>query len=445
MTYVVDQGPDVHRALNEGGHMSRSSRGSKPRGSARLVRLVLSCTTLLGTLAAVGLATSSESSAAAAPLTVAMVCTCSGAGAPEYQGVAGIFQARIDAQNALGGVNGHKIVGIVEDDQTSPSVAPTAIQAALSKGAIGLVSVGALFFTGAKFPEQAGVPVTGSSQDGPEWGEQPYTNMFAADTGSIDAKYPVNTNIGKFLVSHGGNIVASYGYGISPSSSRSAIGTGLSVIHAGGKQGVLDTSVPFGSVAYGPEALAAKAAHVNALYAGMDDNSNFALATSMVQAGVKLKAVLFPTGYEPSAIHSTAWKYLQGMYFDSLFRPFSLPDAGTQQMQAALEKYDHFTKSQFPTIEQYEAWIGADLMLKGLQLAGKNPTSASTIKALRSIKSYNGNGLLPSSINYTTIFGHDLPKSCGWILKAETNGFVPVSSQPICGTDLPGTSTASAS
>jgi len=50
------------------------------------------------------------------------------------------------------------------------------------------------------------------------------------------------------------------------------------VIHAGGKQGVLDTSVPFGSVAYGPEALTAKAAHVNAVYAGMDDNSNFALA-----------------------------------------------------------------------------------------------------------------------------------------------------------------------
>ncbi len=425
--------------------MSRFSRGSRPGRSARLTRLLLSLTTVTGTLAAVGLATESASSAAPAPIKIAMVCTCSGAGAPEYQGVQGIFQARIDLQNAMGGVNGHKIVGIVEDDQTSPSVAPTAIQTALSKGALGLVSVGALFFEGAKFPQQAGVPVTGSSQDGPEWGQQPYTNMFAADTGSIDPKYPVNTNLGQFLVSHGGNNVASYGYGISPSSSRSAIGTGLSVIHAGGKQGILDTSVPFGSVAYGPEALAAKSAHINAVYAGMDDNSNFALATALKQAGVNLKAVVFPTGYEPSAIHSSAWRYLQGMYFDSLFRPFSLPNAGTKQMQAALEKYDHFTKSQFPTGEQYEAWIGADLMMKGLQLAGKNPTSASTIKALRSIKSYNGNGLLPSSINYTTIFGHDLPKSCGWFLKAEANGFVPVSSQPTCGTDLPGTSTASSS
>jgi hypothetical protein len=133
---------------------------------------------------------------------------------------------------------------------------------------------------------------------------------------------------------------------------------------------ILDTSVPFGSVSYTNEALAAKTANVNALYAGMDDNSNFALATAYKQAGIKLKAVAFPTGYEPSAIHSAAWTYLQGDYFDSEFRPFALPNAGTKQMQAALEKYGHFTKTQFPTIEQYEAWVGADLMIKGLQLAG---------------------------------------------------------------------------
>jgi branched-chain amino acid transport system substrate-binding protein len=422
--------------------MFRSSQVRRPRS---LVRLLLSSTTVVAVVAGVGVTGESASSAAGSPIKVGVICSCSGVAAPEYQGVPGIIQARIDLQNAMGGVNGHMITAIEADDQTSPSVAPTAIQSALSKGAIGLISVSALFFTGAKFPEQAGVPVTGSSQDGPEWGTQPYTNMFASDTGSIDPKYPVNTNLGNFLVSHGGTVVGAYGYGISPSSSRSAIGTAQSVIHAGGKQGILDTSVPFGSVSFTNEALAAKAAHVNAIYAGMDDNSNFALATALKQAGVKLKAVSFPTGYEPSAIHSSAWPYLQGDYFDTEFRPFSLPNAGTKEMQAALEKYDHFTKSQFPTIEQYEAWVGTDLMIKGLQLAGKTPTSAGVIKALRNLKSYNGAGLLPQTINFSTIFGHDLPKSCGWFVKAEANGFVPVSSQPSCGTDIPGTNTANAS
>jgi branched-chain amino acid transport system substrate-binding protein len=318
-------------------------------------------------------------------------------------------------------------------------------QDAVSRKVIGIVADTALFFAGAKYANQAGIPVTGSFQDGPEWGEQPYTNMFASDNGSVDPKYPVNTGIGKFLVSKGGNVVAAYGYGISPSSTRSAIGTVRSVIHAGGKEGILDTSVPFGGSDFTAAALAAKSKNVNSLYAGMDDNSNFALATAMKQAGVKLKAVVFPTGYEPSAITSPAWTDLQGDYFASLFRPFQVPNAGTSHMQTALEKYDGFTKSQFPTFEQYESWAGADLMIKGMQLAGTNLTSAEVIKSLRGIKSYNANGLLAFPINYSTTFGHNPKKTCEWYLQARSKGFVPLSSQPTCGTDIPGTTTATGS
>jgi len=399
---------------------------------------------VIGAVGAVGVA-SSSAGASGSPITIGLVCSCTGPAGPEYKGTQGALMARIDLQNAKGGVNGHKIQVIFADDTTSPAVDPTAVENLISKGVIGIVAVSAVFFGGAKFANQAHIPVTGASSDGPEWGTQPYTNMFAADTGSIDPNYPVNTQIGKFLVSHGGSVVGSYGYGISPSSSRSAIATARSVIHAGGKQGVLDISVPFGSVAFGPEALAAKAAHITGLYAGMVDSSNFAMATSMKQAGVNLKAVVFPTGYEPSAPSSPAWSELQGDYFDTEFRPFATPDAGTKAMQAALEKYDHFTTSRFPTLNEYEAWVGADLMIQGLQAAGKNPTSAAVINDLRKVKSYNGNGLLPVPLDYATNFGHDPSQSCGWFLQAKKSGFALVSSKPFCGTDLPGTSTATAS
>ena len=414
---------------------------------SRLTRIAvaLATATTLSFAGIAGLATESASAASGTPLTIALVCTCSGAGAPTYQGVAGAFRARIDYQNAHGGVNGHPISTLVLDDQTNPTQASTAVQDAVSHGVIGIVSVSALFFEGSKYATQAGIPVTGSFQDGPEWGTQPNTNMFASDSGSVDPKYPVNTAAGKFLVSHGGNVVGSYGYSISPSSTRAAIGTVQSVIHAGGKEGVLDTSIPFGGSDFTTAALVAKSKGVNGIYTAMDDNSNFALATSLKQAGVKLKAVVFPTGYEPAAITSPVWPDLQGDYFASLFRPFQLPNAGTAQMQAALQKYDGFAKSQFPTFEQYEAWVGADLMIKGIQLSGTNPTSSAVIKSLRNVKSYNANGLLPNPINYSTNFGHDPAQTCQWYLQAQAKGFVPVSSQPVCGTDIPGTSTASSS
>jgi branched-chain amino acid transport system substrate-binding protein len=386
-------------------------------------------------------ATATPASASPAPITIAYITDLTGPGASQNSTSPAGFEARLALQNAQGGVNGHKLVPLVIDDQTSPSQIATAVQEADSK-AFGIVSQSPLFFLAAKYPHQQGVPVTGSYDDGPEWGTQPYTNMFASDEGSVNPKYPVNTQIGNFLKSHGGTVLGSYGYGISPSSARAAVQNADSFKHAGGKVGVLDTSVPFGSVAFTSAALTAKQHGVNAIVPGMDANSNYALATALKQAGVKFKA-LFATGYQPDLINSPAWGAVQGDYFLSLFRPWDLPNAGTQQMQAAMQKYAHLSKSQFANFGQEEAWAGADLMIKGLQMAGPNASQATVIKDLRSLKSYNDNGMLPNSINYSTIFGHNLPQQCTWIMQAQKNGFTPVSSKPVCGTDIPGTSTAS--
>ena len=390
-------------------------------------------------------AAATPATASPAPITIAFVTDLTGAGASENSTAPAGFKARIALQNAQGGVNGHKIVPLVIDDQTSPSLVVTGVQDAISKGAFGIVSESPVFFLAAKYPQQQGIPVTGTYNDGPEWGQQPYTNMFAADVGSLDPKYPVNTLIGGFLKQHGGTVLGAYGYGISPSSSRAAIGVARAFQHEGGKVGVLDTTVPFGGVDFTTAALVARQHKVNAITPNMDNNSNFALATALAQAGVHLKSVVYATGYEPDVINSPAWKDLQGGYFLSFFRPFSLPNAGTMQMAAALQKYAGFTKSQFPTYSQYESWVGADLMIKGMQLAGPNPTRAAVIKDLRGVKAYNANGLLPTTINFSTIFGHDPKQLCAWFMRAQTNGFVAASSQPFCGTDLPGTSTASSS
>jgi branched-chain amino acid transport system substrate-binding protein len=408
----------------------------------RFLKLSVAMTGFIGLLTAASGVVASQASATGSPITLAYVSSLTGAGASQDAGTQSGFIARIDLQNAMGGVNGHKLVPLVIDDQTSPTVIATALQDALSKGAFGIVSQSPLFFLADKVPNQQGVPVTGSYDDGPEWGTQPFTNMFASDHGSTDPKSPVNTLVGSFLKSHGGTVIGTYGYGISPSSAGATRGAAESFQDAGGKIGVEDTSVPFGGSNFTATALVAKQAGVNAMTPSMDNNSNFALATALKQAGVKLKAALFATGYEPDVINSPVWSTLQGDYFLSAFRPWSLPNAGTEQEKAAMEKYGHLSKTQFATFGQTEAWLGADLMIKGLQMAGANPTRAAVIKDLRSIKAYNGNGLLPITINYSTIFGHD-PANCSWVVKAGKSGFTPISSQPFCGHDVAGTSTLS--
>jgi branched-chain amino acid transport system substrate-binding protein len=143
------------------------------------------------------------------------------------------------------------------------------------------------------------VPVTGSYSDGPEWGEQPYTNMFASDLGSLNPTLPVNTLEGKILKEVGGSVLGAYGYSISPSSSREAVAAGHSFVHAGGKVGVVDTSLAFGTMDFTSQALIAKQQHVNALFPTMIDASNFALASALKQAGVRVKAAVFARATTP--------------------------------------------------------------------------------------------------------------------------------------------------
>ena len=303
---------------------------------------------------------------------------------------------------------------LVIDDQTSPSQIATAVQEADSK-AFGIVSQSPLFFLAAKYPNEAGVPVTGTYDDGPEWGTQPYTNMFASDEGSVDPKYPVNTQIGDFLKQHGGTDLGSYGYGISPSSAgRPSDGANRSST-PGARSASSTRPSPSAAWTSPVAAPSAKQDGVNAMVPAMDANSNYALARRSSKPGSSSRPTLFATGYEPDVIKSPAWTTSRATILVA-FRPFSLPNAGTEQMQAAMEKYAHFTKTQFPTFGQYEAWAGADLMIKGLEMARENPTRAAVIKDLRSLKSYNVNGLLPNPIDYSTIFGHDparnAPGSC---------------------------------
>jgi branched-chain amino acid transport system substrate-binding protein len=411
------------------------------RRPGRRVRLLGGVT--VGALMILGCWSNSVASAATggssggkAPITIALVTSLTGPGADQFTGGPDAFNARIAAQNAMGGVNGHKIKGIVVDDQTTqPTVA---IQDALSKGAFGIVAESPLFFLGAKIPQQQGVPVTGGSVDGPEWGTQPYTNMFAADTGSVDPAGPASTLPGKFMKEHGGTNLAAYAYPIGGTSKVGAVNASKSFKHAGGTTGVLNTTVPLASVAFTGDAIVAKQKHINAVYPDMGNQSNNALVTAFQQEGVKPKVTLLPTGYQQDVVSSPAWHSLQGTYFASMFRPFAAPNAGTQGMDAAMEKYAHWTKSQFPNFAQYEAWVGTDLMIQGLKLAGSSPTRPKVIKDLRGIKAYSANGIDPVSINYSTVFGHSASPDCRWYLQAEKSGFKLVSPTPECGTWMTG-------
>ena len=109
--------------------------------------------------------TAAGAATSAAPITIAYITSISG---PEHLRTPRPrkhCKACLDLQNAEAGVNGHKLVPLIIDDQTSPSAIATAVQEADSK-AFAIVSQSPLFFLAAKYPQQQGVPVTGPTATG---------------------------------------------------------------------------------------------------------------------------------------------------------------------------------------------------------------------------------------------------------------------------------------
>ena len=123
------------------------------RATCPLLAAVLATGSLL--LTTVGTASASASKS---PITVAFITSETGAAAPETADAPVGFLARVALQNAEGGVNGHKIVPLVIDDQSSPTSVVSAVQEAISKGAIGIVSGSTLSFSPRNTLSRLGCP-----------------------------------------------------------------------------------------------------------------------------------------------------------------------------------------------------------------------------------------------------------------------------------------------
>jgi branched-chain amino acid transport system substrate-binding protein len=371
-------------------------------------------------------------------ITIGFISSVVGVAGPNFINYPKGVQARIDQINGQGGINGRKLQVTTADDGGSVNQNLTAAQSLVGKNVFGLISGTPFLFASYRYLQQQGVPVTGGGYDGPEWNQQPNTNMFSTAGPNVPdfEKQALNTGGPTFFKSQGATNVASLGYGVSPSSSAAAKGNATAVKSQGLKAGYINTSIPFGSVNVTSVVLGMKQAGVDSVFLAMDNNTNFAVLTTAKQNGLDLKVPLAATGYGQSLLDDpNAVQTGQGAYFISEGPP--LDSKAEKDFRAALQKYQGF--GGIPGFDWFQGWINADLMIKGLQVAGKNPTRQSFMNNLRNVTSYDANGLLPLPVDLSlAAFGKTPAKTCIWYAKLQGTTFVPVPSdgKPVCGTPI---------
>jgi branched-chain amino acid transport system substrate-binding protein len=386
------------------------------------------------------------SSAASAPgvtaksVTVGLLTSLTGPVAAGFTTVATGFQARIALQNAHGGVNGRHINVVLGDDQGSTSGALTGAQTLVQQKqafAIGMISV--VGFAAQPYLTREGVPVTGTPLDGPEW-SPPNNNMFPT-TGSPDANFPAPATWGAFFKRQGATNVAVVGNN-SPSAVAAAKNVGASAKAAGLKSTYLNYTIPFTQEGgFGSIVQQMKQENVNGIYIAMEPTATFSLLETMKQAGMNVKAYLMDLA-PPAAIFQNpqAAAAAQDTWVPSYWTPIGLHTPATEAFQAALRTYAHQTAA--PDQNEYDGWAAASAIIKGLQVAGKNPTRASFIAGLRAVTNFTADGLLVSPENMKTSFGTSAegpgpgPGDCMYYSQYKGTGYV-TDPQPVCGGIVP--------
>lgn len=407
-----------------------------------LARISLGSVVFVGALLGAGLGSASASAAPGVTkslITVGLITTVTGAGSSTFADTAKGAEAAFAVQNAKGGVDGRKLRLVVGDDNSSPTGAATAAQVLVSqKHVFGVIGVGAFFFGAATYLHQQHIPVTGSDLDGPEWFTQPNTNMFNIE-GTSSPTYPSYTVEGKFYKSLGAKKV-SFVASTTPSSTR-GIRQSIASSKAAGIGTCADATVPLGSVTITGVALAIKHAGCNVAECSCVLSTSLALSGALQNEGFHIP-VVFDAGPAQQVITSaTTKKEATGNYFLSTELSYSGP--AYDNFRAALKKYDPTYTGGVPNLGLVVGWQGAGLFIKGLQVAGKNPTRASFMAKLRKVSSWNDTGLKPSPVSFTH-FGQAPKTICYLYYKFKDGHYVPypTSGKRFCGVLIPNSNAA---
>jgi branched-chain amino acid transport system substrate-binding protein len=360
-----------------------------------------------------------------------------GVAAPNFQDSGDACQARVDAQNAKGGVNGRKIELEKVDDKSSGANLTGAKDLIENRHVYAVVNNSSFAFLAYRYIEDSGTPLIGGGFDGNYYRQKGNENIInAGGNGSPPPEGIIFTNGTDVAKKLGATKIGSVGYGVSPSSTGVAKDTQKYAAPASGLKPVyLNTAVDFGTTDVGPIVLGLKNAGADAVYLPLDGNTNLAIAQGLQQNGVKMKAVLMASGYGQEMLDSPITKTLDSAdVVSQVYKPAELAsDPAVKKFRADLKKYADITG--VPDYGAYTGYIACDMAITGIEQAGKNPTQQGFIDGLHELGTYKAADLTCAPIDISLEnYGKTPSESCQYFITFKDGKFVVMNhGKPIIG------------
>jgi branched-chain amino acid transport system substrate-binding protein len=330
--------------------------------------------------------------------------------APAVEGI----KARIDKANQEGELGKRKVT-LVERDDTADQTRNTEVARDLveQEKVFGIIEVTSASGGSAAYLNEHEIPVAGWHVGVPAWAK--YPNMFTFRQGTADdPEHEYTTRNADLMTKEGVTKVALIG-GQNQSSSLFIDRVKRSMEQLGHPDVVYENvSIPTEQRDFTAEVQAIKSSGADGIVTGMDLLQNAGISDALAKAGVPMKAIVFPGGYDPRVLQLPG---MEGAIFGLEFYPF-------EEHETAFEEFDKWApdstvRGQVPFI----GWLSAEILLRGLKEAGDGcPTRAAFINNLRLVKNYDGDGAF-DPVDLAKNFGDEFP--CVYYVKVENGAFVP--------------------
>jgi branched-chain amino acid transport system substrate-binding protein len=361
----------------------------------------------------------------ASQITIGGIFPTSGQQGPFFKAVGSGVQARFHAENEKGGIGGRDLAFVTADDGDGELANLNAARdLVVDEHVFGVIEVSTNADGSGRFLESEGVPVTGWGITS-AWGT--YRNMFGYRySTSPKPGGEAVTRSAQFVKDHGGRRIAVVAGGAA-ASINVANQFAEAVEALGMSVGYKTTDVPLGTTDWGVQVQGMIDGRADTLYTGMAPVDSANLAKAAKTAGVPLKVVLLPAGYD-DRFASSYGPDLEGAYIAIDWRPYELHVPAHDRFK---ENLAAVAPDEFPSQLAMVGWLSADAFIRGLREAGVAcPTRSAFITKLRKVKDYTADGLLPPT-DFGALFGK-MPL-CFYYVQLHDSHFKPVGDEPFCG------------
>jgi branched-chain amino acid transport system substrate-binding protein len=338
------------------------------------------------------------------------------------------IKARIDEANNSGELGNRKIELVFKDDQANQANNLTAAQQLVEEeNVFGIIEQSNVADGSAKYLNQKKIPVTGWHIGQKEWGI--YPNMFSWRNSQppdpsqqfTSRNADVMKKLGAKKIAVVGTNVASGAIFLNQVAQAVQRTKGLQLVYK--TTDVTPEQQDFTGIASQIKEKGADGVYT--ALAGLQANG---LSQALKQAGVNLKAIVFPGGYDDRVLGLPGY---EGAYFGTEFKPLEVGSPGLTKYEDAMTA-DGYEPLRFFAIQGY---FGADTFVEGIKAAGVDcPTRKAFINNLRLQKGYSaGNAFIP--VDRAESFGRIF--YCVFYVQVQNKQFVPVfDGKPICASQL---------